>query len=60
MVDLILKAGYNYVSAVHTEGSYGASGMKVFLDLSEQVIFDPTLKISEWNGYWTLFTLSTF
>ena len=37
MVDLILKAGYNYVSAVHTEGSYGASGMKVFLDLSEEV-----------------------
>ena len=37
MVDLILEAGYNYVSAVHTEGNYGASGMKAFLDLSEQV-----------------------
>ena len=36
MVDLILEAGYNYVSAVHTEGNYGASGMKAFLDLSEE------------------------
>ena len=38
MVDLILEAGYNYVSAVHTEGNYGASGMKAFLHLSEQVL----------------------
>merc|ERR1719270_999414 len=37
MVDLILEGGYNYVSAVHTEGNYGASGMKAFLALSESV-----------------------
>ncbi|XP_077866543.1 metabotropic glutamate receptor 1 [Saccoglossus kowalevskii] len=36
MVDIVLRYNWTYVSAVHTEGNYGASGIEAFKTLAEQ------------------------
>uniref|UniRef100_A0A8C6TIB5 Metabotropic glutamate receptor 1 n=1 Tax=Neogobius melanostomus TaxID=47308 RepID=A0A8C6TIB5_9GOBI len=36
LLDIVKSHNWTYVSAVHTEGSYGESGMEVFKDLAAQ------------------------
>ncbi|KAM3601915.1 uncharacterized protein V6R79_021119 [Siganus canaliculatus] len=34
MVDIVKRYGWSYVSAIHTEGNYGESGMEAFKDMA--------------------------
>uniref|UniRef100_H2LI60 Metabotropic glutamate receptor 1 n=1 Tax=Oryzias latipes TaxID=8090 RepID=H2LI60_ORYLA len=34
MVDIVRRYGWSYVSAIHTEGNYGESGMEAFKDMA--------------------------